>query len=188
MAAVRPLPFVGAADRQRAEAKERQSAKEVLREFVDSAADFCNKRALWGMLAFVFFYRSAEGLLLVEAPLFLQSCLETRRASAQPGRQGHHRRHGQHHRRHRRRPARRRVHLALQPEADAAASGAVHERAARLLPVPGLRGFPENPLSYDTIALHGGPREVLVQLRLRREHAVHDAADRTRFMNAVAKA
>jgi MFS transporter, PAT family, beta-lactamase induction signal transducer AmpG len=58
------------------EAKQRQSAKEVFREFLDSAADFCNKRSLWGMLAFVFFYRSAEGLLLVEAPLFLQGCLE----------------------------------------------------------------------------------------------------------------
>jgi PAT family beta-lactamase induction signal transducer AmpG len=58
------------------EAKQRQSAKEVFQEFLDSAADFCNKRSLWGMLAFVFFYRSAEGLLLVEAPLFLQGCLE----------------------------------------------------------------------------------------------------------------
>lgn len=58
------------------QAKERQSVREVLREFKDSAADFCNKRSLWGMLAFVFFYRSAEGLLLVEAPLFLQSCVE----------------------------------------------------------------------------------------------------------------
>jgi PAT family beta-lactamase induction signal transducer AmpG len=58
------------------EAKQRQSAKQVFAEFVDSAADFCNKRSLWGMLAFVFFYRSAEGLLLVEAPLFLQSCVE----------------------------------------------------------------------------------------------------------------
>jgi MFS transporter, PAT family, beta-lactamase induction signal transducer AmpG len=58
------------------EARQRQSARQVLREFADSAADFCNKRSLWGMLAFVFFYRSAEGLLLVEAPLFLQSCLE----------------------------------------------------------------------------------------------------------------
>jgi len=57
-------------------AKERQSVTEVLREFKNSAADFCNKRSLWGMLAFVFFYRSAEGLLLVEAPLFLQSCVE----------------------------------------------------------------------------------------------------------------
>jgi len=58
------------------ETRQRQSAKEVLQEFLDSAAAFCNKRSLWGMLAFVFFYRSAEGLLLVEAPLFLQSCLE----------------------------------------------------------------------------------------------------------------
>jgi PAT family beta-lactamase induction signal transducer AmpG len=58
------------------EARERQSTKQVLADFLDSAADFCNKRSLWGMLAFVFFYRSAEGLLLVEAPLFLQSCLE----------------------------------------------------------------------------------------------------------------
>src|SRR5687768_5876422 len=58
------------------EAKQRQSSKQVFAEFLDSAADFCNKRSLWGMLAFVFFYRSAEGLLLVEAPLFLQSCVE----------------------------------------------------------------------------------------------------------------
>lgn len=53
-----------------------QGAREIFREFVDSAADFCNKRSLWGMLAFVFFFRSAEGLLLVEAPLFMQGCLE----------------------------------------------------------------------------------------------------------------
>lgn len=58
------------------EAKQRQSVKEIFAEFLTSAADFCNKRSLWGMLAFVFFYRSAEGLLLVEAPLFLQSCME----------------------------------------------------------------------------------------------------------------
>lgn len=53
-----------------------QTAKDTLNDFLTSAADFCNKRALWGMLAFVFFYRSAEGLLLVEAPLFMQGCLE----------------------------------------------------------------------------------------------------------------
>jgi PAT family beta-lactamase induction signal transducer AmpG len=58
------------------EARQRQSAKQVIDEFLTSASDFCNKRSLWGMLAFVFFYRSAEGLLLMEAPLFLQSCLE----------------------------------------------------------------------------------------------------------------
>src|SRR5690606_16054190 len=58
------------------ENKETQSAKQVIDDFLTSAADFCNKRALWGMLAFVFFYRSGEGLLLVEAPLFMQGCIE----------------------------------------------------------------------------------------------------------------
>jgi MFS transporter, PAT family, beta-lactamase induction signal transducer AmpG len=58
------------------EARQRQTAREVFNEFLTSASDFCNKRSLWGMLAFVFFYRSAEGLLLMEAPLFLQSCFE----------------------------------------------------------------------------------------------------------------
>lgn len=56
--------------------QKKQSAKEILGDFLTSAADFCNKRALWGMLAFVFFYRSAEGLLLVEAPLYMQGCME----------------------------------------------------------------------------------------------------------------
>ncbi len=53
-----------------------KSAKVIVQDFLTSAADFCNKRALWGMMAFVFFFRSGEGLLLVEAPLFLQGCLE----------------------------------------------------------------------------------------------------------------
>src|SRR5690606_13042282 len=47
------------------EEKQGQSAKQVVDDFLVSAADFCNKRALWGMLAFVFFYRSSEGLLLI---------------------------------------------------------------------------------------------------------------------------
>ena len=34
------------------------------------------KEKIWGMLTFVFLFRSAEGLLLVEAPLFLQAPLE----------------------------------------------------------------------------------------------------------------
>jgi PAT family beta-lactamase induction signal transducer AmpG len=58
------------------EEKEGQSAKQIINDFLNSAADFCNKRALWGMLAFVFFYRSSEGLLLIEAPLFMQGCIE----------------------------------------------------------------------------------------------------------------
>lgn len=56
--------------------KQGRTTKDVVDDFLTSAADFCNKRALWGMLAFVFFYRSGEGLLLVEAPLFMQGCLE----------------------------------------------------------------------------------------------------------------
>jgi len=59
-----------------AEREGQTTTKTVIRDFVDSAADFCNKRALWGMLAFVFFYRSSEGLLLLEAPLYMQGCLE----------------------------------------------------------------------------------------------------------------
>ena len=58
------------------EEKQGQTAKEILHDFLTSAADFCNKRSLWGMLAFVFFYRSSEGLLLIEAPLFMQGCVE----------------------------------------------------------------------------------------------------------------
>ena len=53
-----------------------QSAKDIVNDFMTSAAAFCNKRSLWGMLAFVFFYRSGEGLLLIEAPLFMQGCIE----------------------------------------------------------------------------------------------------------------
>src|SRR5690606_33929864 len=34
------------------------------------------KDKIWGMLAFVFLFRSAEGLLLIEAPLFLQAPLD----------------------------------------------------------------------------------------------------------------
>jgi PAT family beta-lactamase induction signal transducer AmpG len=41
--------------------------------FVDSLRTFFVKPRLWGMLAFVFLYRSGEGFLLVEAPLFIQA-------------------------------------------------------------------------------------------------------------------
>ncbi len=58
------------------EGKQGQTARQVVDDFLTSAADFCNKRSLWGMLAFVFFYRSSEGLLLLEAPLFMQGCVE----------------------------------------------------------------------------------------------------------------
>ncbi|MBN2341106.1 MAG: MFS transporter [Deltaproteobacteria bacterium] len=56
--------------------KKGRTPRQIIGEFLESAGDFCNKRSLWGMLAFVFFFRSSEGLLLVEAPLFMQGCLE----------------------------------------------------------------------------------------------------------------
>ncbi|MCA9684332.1 MAG: MFS transporter [Myxococcales bacterium] len=52
------------------------SSAEVVATFLDTLRDFFRKDAIWGMLAFVFLFRSAEGLLLVEAPLFLQAPLE----------------------------------------------------------------------------------------------------------------
>lgn len=53
-----------------------QSTNEIASTFVDSVRDFFRKDKIWGMLAFVFLFRSAEGLLLVEAPLFLQAPLD----------------------------------------------------------------------------------------------------------------
>jgi PAT family beta-lactamase induction signal transducer AmpG len=46
---------------------------EVVRTFADTVRDFFRKSKLWGMLLFVFLYRSGEGFLLIEAPLFLQA-------------------------------------------------------------------------------------------------------------------
>jgi PAT family beta-lactamase induction signal transducer AmpG len=50
-------------------------AAEVLEEFAESVRAFFRKKSIWGMLAFVFLFRSGEGFLLVEAPLFLQAKL-----------------------------------------------------------------------------------------------------------------
>lgn len=50
-------------------------ASEVAATFMDSLRAFFTKKSIWGMLAFVFLFRSAEGLLLVEAPLFMQAPL-----------------------------------------------------------------------------------------------------------------
>lgn len=49
------------------------SAREVASTFIDTVTAFFRKKSIIGMLAFVFLFRSAEGLLLVEAPLFLQA-------------------------------------------------------------------------------------------------------------------
>jgi len=50
-----------------------KNAAEVAREFALSVRAFFAKKSIWGMLAFVFLFRSGEGFLLVEAPLFLQA-------------------------------------------------------------------------------------------------------------------
>jgi PAT family beta-lactamase induction signal transducer AmpG len=49
------------------------NAKQVVADFWRTVVTFCDKRAFWGMIAFVFLYRIGEGLLLVEGSLFLQS-------------------------------------------------------------------------------------------------------------------
>jgi MFS transporter, PAT family, beta-lactamase induction signal transducer AmpG len=54
-------------------ARRPSGASEIVRTFVDTVRDFLAKPKLWGMLIFVFLYRSGEGFLLVEAPLFLQA-------------------------------------------------------------------------------------------------------------------
>ncbi|HET6334178.1 MAG TPA: MFS transporter [Polyangiales bacterium] len=54
-------------------ARRPSGTSEVVRTFVDTVRDFLQKPKLWGMLLFVFLYRSGEGFLLVEAPLFLQA-------------------------------------------------------------------------------------------------------------------
>jgi PAT family beta-lactamase induction signal transducer AmpG len=46
---------------------------EVIATFVDAVRAFFAKKAIWGMLAFVFLYRAGEGFLLLEAPLFMQA-------------------------------------------------------------------------------------------------------------------
>jgi PAT family beta-lactamase induction signal transducer AmpG len=53
------------------------SARQALTTFIDTVQDFFRKPQLLGMLMFVFLYRSGEGFLLVEAPLFMQGSLES---------------------------------------------------------------------------------------------------------------
>lgn len=50
-----------------------ESAGAALRTFGHAVMDFLRKDSIWGMLLFVLLYRSSEGLLLVEGPLFLQA-------------------------------------------------------------------------------------------------------------------
>lgn len=53
-----------------------RDAAEVFTTFADTVKAFFKKKALWGMLLFVFLYRMGEGFLLVEAPLFMQAPLK----------------------------------------------------------------------------------------------------------------
>jgi PAT family beta-lactamase induction signal transducer AmpG len=50
-------------------------ASEVFSSFGTQIVDFVRKPKIWLMLLFVFLYRSGEGFLLVEAPLFMQAKL-----------------------------------------------------------------------------------------------------------------
>jgi PAT family beta-lactamase induction signal transducer AmpG len=50
-----------------------KSIKEARVTFVDAWIDFFRKPQIWGMLAFVFLFRSGEGLLLGVGHLFLQA-------------------------------------------------------------------------------------------------------------------
>lgn len=54
-------------------AKRPESFKEVRSTFLDAWADFFRKPQIWGMLSFVFLFRSGEGLLLGVGHLFLQA-------------------------------------------------------------------------------------------------------------------
>jgi PAT family beta-lactamase induction signal transducer AmpG len=50
-----------------------ESGSQLVRTFIDQWIDFLRKPQIWMMLVFVFLYRSGEGFLLVEAPLFMQA-------------------------------------------------------------------------------------------------------------------
>ena len=50
-----------------------QGFDEMAARFMDAVSAFFKKKSIWGMLLFVFLYRTGEGFLLVEAPLFMQA-------------------------------------------------------------------------------------------------------------------
>jgi MFS transporter, PAT family, beta-lactamase induction signal transducer AmpG len=52
-----------------------ENTSEIVKTFVETLIDFFKKPKIIGMLIFVFLYRSGEGFLLVEAPLFMQAPL-----------------------------------------------------------------------------------------------------------------
>ncbi|HEY9109572.1 MAG TPA: MFS transporter, partial [Roseateles sp.] len=54
-----------------------ESLGAAFRNFWEAIVDFFRKDSIWGMLLFVLLFRSSEGLLLVEGPLFLQASTDT---------------------------------------------------------------------------------------------------------------
>ena len=52
-----------------------ENTAEIIKTFGETVVDFFKKPKILGMLLFVFLYRSGEGFLLVEAPLFMQAPL-----------------------------------------------------------------------------------------------------------------
>jgi PAT family beta-lactamase induction signal transducer AmpG len=50
-----------------------KDAREVVATFVGAWRAFFEKKAIWGMLTFILLYRTGEGFLLQEAPLFMQA-------------------------------------------------------------------------------------------------------------------
>jgi PAT family beta-lactamase induction signal transducer AmpG len=52
-----------------------ENTAEIIKTFAETVIDFVKKPKILGMLLFVFLYRSGEGFLLVEAPLFMQAPL-----------------------------------------------------------------------------------------------------------------
>jgi PAT family beta-lactamase induction signal transducer AmpG len=57
-------------------ARRPRDAAEIVSTFADTVKAFFQKKAIWGALLFVFLYRTGEGFLLVEAPLFMQAPLD----------------------------------------------------------------------------------------------------------------
>jgi PAT family beta-lactamase induction signal transducer AmpG len=53
-----------------------EGAAEIFGTLWDEVKAFFQKKSIWGMLVFVFLYRSGEGFLLQEAPLFIQAPLK----------------------------------------------------------------------------------------------------------------
>jgi len=53
-----------------------KNTAEIATTFWDSIVDFFRKEKIWGMLVFVFLFRSSEGRLLIEGPLFLQAATD----------------------------------------------------------------------------------------------------------------